>query len=253
MSLGPGELARVIDAGPAVRVDIAGDRAPLDTAAEAAIDALWDIRAAANPRLFNGPVLSFAGFMRTTGAIEAWRDEYRRLVCQQAGDGVEPIDTGLVQLSVTGVLLARDEAGFEHVLLGRRAAATRIYANMWELAPSGGVDPPGKSVTTLDEMDLWRALRLEITEELDLPVEPNPGEVVALAEDRHARSCDVVFRVPLVRHVEELVAMGSTEPGASRWEYDSVRWVATDELAAFISTEPVIPPTAALFRHFGWA
>ncbi|MEL6740035.1 MAG: hypothetical protein AAFP26_05210 [Planctomycetota bacterium] len=219
--------------------------------ADPAVEAAWDQRRAANPRLFNGPVLAWASdpLAFDGRTVRARRDEYRRLAVQP------DIATGVMQLSVTGVVIAPDHAGRPYVCLARRAPSTRIYGGLWELAPSGGVDPPPAGDRTLDAADLFAQLMLELTEELGLAIEPDPGTPICVVTDPVAMSADVVIRVDAVRPVEELVAGADASPRASRWEYDAVRWIAVDEVGAFVRAagrEAVIPPTLDVLEHLGW-
>jgi 8-oxo-dGTP pyrophosphatase MutT (NUDIX family) len=221
-----------------------------------AVRARWQTLCAANPRLFNGPTLSFSHAVRTPSGttLHARRDHYANLA-------VRPdVPTATQQLSVTGVLIARDHHGREHVALGQRSPATRVYPNLWELAPSGGLDPapPGQSV--LDEADVHRQLALEIAEELGLPIAPSDAgvrtEPVCLCHDPVAHSTDVVVRVELPRTLEEVVALtGAHAAGGAGWEYVSVRWVGVDEVARFVRalrSAAFIPPALEVLAHLGW-
>lgn len=205
----------------------------------------WDALRADKPRLFNGPILRYAGFDRTAhGAVaRASRDWYRRLTVQLVDPGL--VQPPIMQLSVTGVLTALDHAGERHVLVGQRSNATRVYGSMWELAPSGGIDPPPMSVSRLDGFDVFRQLLTEIDEELGLPANPDPGPLLALTIDEHAWSCDAVMLIELVRPIEDIVA--HTAPAAGHgWEYVTTRWIPCAEFERFVRGMPCIPPTTAL-------
>ena len=243
LDLAPGELRLALDAS--------APPAPDDETV-----ARWEAMRRDKPRLFNGPMLACDSYDASSLTVRCRLERYQRLAVQPE------VLTGVMQLSVTGVMLARDGLGREHVLLGKRSAATRLYEGMWELAPSGGIDPPATtsmldSGARLDGFDAWRQLVLEIDEELDLAIAPDPGRIVGLVSDPIAMSTDLVFRVVLARPLEDLRTPSSGRSGAveaSAWEYDDTRWVATDEIAAFDGREPgaIIPPTRALFRLLGW-
>jgi 8-oxo-dGTP pyrophosphatase MutT (NUDIX family) len=229
-----------LDDGRALRIEI--DAGPVFEHPDlrATTDGAWERIRAANPRAFNGPILAYTSSNPRTNLVRCRRDEYRRLA-------VTPeIETGVVHLGVTGVLEARDESGVPHVLLGLRSHATRIFGGMWELGPSGGVDPPPIDQTAMDADDVWRVLINEIREEVGLPVDPDPSPPMGLLHDPVGRSCELVVRVALRRPVEELIALIDRENRTSRWEYDAVRWVAIDELEAFTRREPSIPTLVAL-------
>jgi len=234
--------------GRRLRVTIATAR-DTESAAEApraAVEAEWARLCARNPRYFNGPILAVEDVEPERCAVRVRRDEFKHLAVRPV------VDTGVAQLGVTGVLEARDAMGRAHVLLGRRSHQTRVFGGMWELGPSGGVDAPPVGQTELDWADVWRVLVDEIREELGLPVEPDPAPPVALLADPVGGSVELVVRVPLVRPVEELPTEVETDAGTSRWEYDEVRWLGLDELAAFERTAPVIAATRAIWRGLGW-
>lgn len=235
--------------GASLRVEIAGGGGSRDDgfgALRGEIEAEWGRLRAANPRYFNGPILVVESADAASNLIRVRRGEFKHLAVRPV------VETGVGQLGVTGVLEARDAAGERFVLLGKRSAATRIFGGMWELGPSGGVDPPPASESAMDWQDVWRALVDEIREEVGLAVEPDPAPPVALVDDPVGHSVEVVFRVRIVRPVEELAADVESAAGTSRWEYDEVRWVGVGELAAFARAERVIPATVAVWRGLGW-
>jgi 8-oxo-dGTP pyrophosphatase MutT (NUDIX family) len=226
--------------GRDLRVEIDATPVEEEPAHRAVIEEAWERIRAANPRAFNGPILAYLASGPENNLVVCRRDEYRRLAV------LPEIETGLVQLGVTGVLEARDEAGTRHVLLGLRSHATRVFGGMWEFGPSGGVDPPPVGQASMDADDIWRVLINEIREEVGLPVDPDPTPPLGLLHEPVGRSCELVVRVSIRRPVEELIALIDRENRTSRWEYDAVRWVAVDELGAFVDAHPAIPSALAL-------
>ncbi|MEM9065412.1 MAG: hypothetical protein AAGB51_07980 [Planctomycetota bacterium] len=209
---------------------------------------IWEELIAENPRYFDAPILADAGFDGASSTQRARLERYSHLAC---GTGSPPV----VTLAVTGALLATDGLGAQHVLLARRSHETRIYGGMWEIGPAGGMDPPPTtehlgSGALLDGRDAWRQLVLEIEEEVSLPISPDPGRIVGLVTDTLARSTDIVFRVPIVRPLEDLMQA----QGETNWEYTETRWVAVADIASFDSryADEVIAPTRAMFRLLGW-
>lgn len=213
---------------------------------QSTIDAEWDRLCAENPRYFNGPILAYREPGPTPGTIRADRDEFKRLAVRPK------VETGVIHLGVTGVLEARDVSGRPHVLMGRRSHQTRVFGGMWELGPSGGIDPPPAPQRTMDAGDVWNVLINEIREEVGLRVDPDPAPPVGLLLDPVGGSMEVVVRVTIARPIEELLAAIEDESGTNRWEYDAVRWVAIDELTRFARTQPVIAATRAVWRGLGW-
>lgn len=223
----------VIDAGPTAETP--DERAHTNAA--------WAAICDRNPRAFNGPILAFVSADPARAEVRVRRDEYRRLAVRPG------IETGVVQLGVTGVLVARDHAGAAHALLGLRSHATRVFGGMWEFGPSGGIDPPTIDHRTMDADDIWRVLINEIREEVGLPVDPDPTPPVALLADPAGQSVEVIVPVRLARPVEELIAMIDRENSTSRWEYDAVRWIPTARLGEFVSSAAVIPSTIEIVER----
>lgn len=221
-----------------ITIDIAGDAPPIATPA---VTKRWEAMRSEKPRLFNGPVLSYTGYR--DGVVSAHRDSYQRLAVQEHDPAI--VAPPVMQLSVTGIVTALDEQSTRHVLVGKRSHATRIYGGMWELGPSGGIDAPPLSQRSLDGLDVFRQLVVEMREETGLPADPDPGPIVAITIDSVATSADLVMRIDLTRPVDEIVAHTdrSSEHG---WEYETTRWIECHEFERFVSEAPCIPPTRAL-------
>lgn len=201
-------------------------------------DAAWDAQRAANPKLFNGPVLSVRAYDPARGTIRCGVDEFKRLAVQPA------LDRGVVLLAVTVVLLAHDADGRELVVLGQRSPRTRIHGYKWELGPSGGFDVPPPGADRLGERDILAQCAHEM--EAELPV-PMLAPRVAAVTYEHGASC-----LDLIVVARTVLPEGPLRP--ANWEYVDVRAVPLDELPAFDAehADAIIPPTRALFRFFGW-
>ncbi len=219
------------------------DRAPKrDLKTAAAVEARWAELCADNPRMFNGPLLSVVGADLASGTIECSRDDFKHLAVQDA------VKTGVEILAVSGVLIAHDRSGREHVLLGKRGGQTRVYGGMWEIGPSGGMPWPREGVRALTLEDFACHLAEETAEEAGLSIENAPVACAGFCRDFEAFSLDVMIRVDLPQALETISSH------ARDWEYEDVRWLATDEVAAFDRehAEQIIGPTRAFFRTLGW-
>jgi len=170
----------------------------------------WDALVGENPRHFDAPILAFESYDGLSGVIRARRERYARLALQPG------LATGVTILSVTGVITALDERGEPCVLLGRRGASTRVYPGLWELAPSGGIDPVDADTLTLH--DIRAQFAQEASEELGLDLDPSPARPIALQPDIGGRSVDLVLRLDTGAPIDSL------RPGVS-WEIDAHRWV----------------------------
>lgn len=198
----------------------------------------WERRRAENPALFDGPILSVVSIDHDAAEVLARRDTYRRLVVQPR------VPTGVRLLAVTGLFIAHDDDRHPHILFGKRAASTRVYPDMWEIGPSGGVGVPPANIDLLLPEHLTAHLADEAAEEVGLDLAH--AVPVAVLRDDLARSDDIVLRADLGRLAD--VAPRTT---CASWEYTSVRWIARRDIPAFLHSERdrVIPPTRALLAH----
>lgn len=211
--------------------------APVGTPA----DREWQSLCAANPRLYSGPILASLALDPDRAELTCRRDTYQRLAIQPR------VPTGVRLCATTAILIAHDSVATPHALLGLRHASTRIYGNMWELGPSGGIDPPHESIRELLPDDLLRSLADEVSEEsgITLPSDTT-ASFLGLLRDRAAHSDDLVF----------VLNLGPLQPLLARrgnWEYADSRWLPLASLFEFARTHPVIPPTQALIDLPFWS
>lgn len=222
-------------------------RPPQDTPAAAA---RWTALCSANPRFHDGPILAVSALDVTTGSvggvlapvvdrIDARVDSYRRLAVQPH------VRTGVRLLGVTAIITARDERGDVAVLLARRSPDVRIYPDLWEFGPSGGVNVPPPTVVALDAPMLARAAFDEIEEEIGESAAAMLGGPAnftpfAIIRDDMAFSDDVILRM-IQPAPQSLRAAISTS-----WEYAQVQWVPLHELNAWSNAHACIPPARAI-------
>lgn len=240
--------------GPRVRIDVRASLAR-DPTQQQSIDHAWAAMRTKNPRLYDGPMLAVDSIRPEQGHITLRVASYMALAVQARPSlGGAGLDTGTEQFSVTGVLTRIDEHGRECVLLAQRGTTTRIYGGLWELAPSGGVEPP-PAAGSLTELDLIHQLRMESQEELGPTLQLAEPRVVALCRDPIAHSLDAVIRATAsIEPIENGHGAQSPEhPGGEAWEYSATRWAPIEHLRSWNhARDPMIPPTLALLRFFGW-
>ncbi|MBX3382191.1 MAG: hypothetical protein KF864_01655 [Phycisphaeraceae bacterium] len=234
----PGIEAWEIDpAGAEIHAIISRDRPPPPTRA---VEEEWAKRTAANPRLYDGPLLAVQQYDHELARITCRRDGFMRLAVQPA------VPTGVRLLAVTALLSARDDGGREHVLLGRRSPQTRIFGGMWEIGPSGGVSPPPAAIEHMDLACLSARLSEEISEEIGLDVVCT-GTPVAYVRDLVASSDDLVLRFSLGRLAD---AAHLARP--ANWEYTETIWMPTDTAGQWDDPAQTIAATRAIYRVMGW-
>lgn len=216
---------------------------PLPAGNQAAVERAWAGLLAQNPRMFDGKVLGVVGEDLRAGTIRCRLDSFKHLAVQDS------VTTGVELLAVSAVIVAPDARGREHVFLGRRHPQTRIYGNLWEMGPSGGVPPPAVA-RSMDLGDLVAHLGEEMREEAGMALDPSTVKLLGFCRDHAAHSLDVLLRVEPGATIEKF-----HDPGAKHdWEYAEVRWQPLDALAAFDRehSHKIIAPTRAAFRLLGW-
>ncbi|MCG3124971.1 MAG: hypothetical protein GIKADHBN_03480 [Phycisphaerales bacterium] len=209
----------------------------------------WAEMCAANPRLHDGPIWSVTSFNEATGVIGVRLDRYSRYAVRPS------IGRGVRMLAVRGVVTAVDAGGVEHVLMGLRSPQTRVYGDMWEVLPGGGLpadagagDQPAQQPPRAEAFVAH--LQQEAREEAGLEVAAAECRFAGVCDDSHAGGFDVLMRVRLGRPLETVRA----EMGSRDWEHAKVQWLAVGEVAAFDRDHgaEISPPTRAIFRHHDW-
>lgn len=175
-------------------------------------------------------MLSLVEMDPATGRLTAARASYRDLALG------ERFDTGILQLSVTAVVLRCDRAGGDRVLMARRGESTRIYPGLWEIIPAGGIDAD----SDFDEREVFAQAARELREEAGVDWPLRDLRLRCALIDHPARSMDLV----LTARVDD----PATTPRTS-WECSSFEWIPASARA--IASLGAIPPAVPLAR-FLW-
>jgi hypothetical protein len=229
--------------GAALRFDLLPPLNPPPSVA-AAIDHLWDDLRRRNPRLHDGPILlADTGAGMTAHGLVARRATYKTLAT--AAD----VGMDVRALGVQGVVTARDAAGEEHLLLGRRGSEVRIYQGLWENAPSGTITPPPADESFIDWAHCTRTLLDEGIEETGLNLSAANMSWIALLDDPEARSLDVVLKLDMHQPIDPR-ATPCPADDTHRWEYAATAWTPLNQLATWATqnAHAVSPPTRAVIR-----
>lgn len=223
-------------------IDVVAELLPaagrIDDTTRLEVDHRWSVACARNPRLFDGPILSVAGFDPRAGRLSLERRTYRDYATQ--GE----LELGVTLLAVNGLVLsgpAEAPLDQQHILVGERSQQVHVHPGRLEPAPAGGVDPLGTGrAPTMD--DFRSQLAAEAREEIgpwpELEQAIGRATPVGLAFDHQARSCDVVLSVRL----------DAESPLPNGWEYEAIEWMPLDRFVKLADLRPaaIIPPAVAL-------
>lgn len=187
------------------------------------VESHWRTMCAASPRLHDGRIVRVLACEPPT--LRVAFDTYKRFAVGAA------VETGVRALGISGVVTRRRD-GREEILLGRRSPQTRIYGDLWETAPRGGVDA-SPTAMQLTLADVARQLHEELHEETGIVATATPTPI-AVVLDAVARTYDVVLRIEVP---------GDTEAAPREWEYTQTAWKTLDESNEL---DALSPPTRSL-------
>lgn len=191
----------------------------------ARVAALWRAeKAKRGHALFDGRLFSISRL--APPLVTGWLAPYSWYVAQRhdpalrAGLGVRP-------LGVTGIMICD-----EGIVFGRRASTVATDPDLWELAPSGGVD--GEFLTPDGGIDLAAQILNELTEETGLPaaVVTAPPRPVALVEDGSSLVTDVGL---LLRLGCGAATVRAAFAAKASQEYTELAVVAPADLGGFMA------------------
>lgn len=204
-------------------------RSPREPALERAVGDAWRTITAAQPQLFDGPLLSCVALhvdgrdVRIDAEIVAYRD----FVVQRR----TPLALGVRPLAVTGVTRADDG-----VLLGLRSASATQYPGMWEPVPAGSVVPSGEPNA------LEHQLFAELREELGICRDEVTSVALAgVVTDESAGVVDVCFALS----VADAVGRRAVAKHARRDEHTELRLCSPDAARALAADAAAAVPTMA--------
>lgn len=194
-----------------------------DASLAGAVDSQWDAMRAVSPRLHDGRIVRVLAC--EPPILRVAFDTYKRFVVGAT------VATGVLALGISGVVTRRRD-GREEILLGRRSPQTRIYGDLWETAPRGGVDA-SPTATEITLSDIIRQFHEELHEETGIVATAIPTPI-AIVLDEFARTYDVVLKIEVP---------ADTEATPREWEYTQTAW---KNLAEARETNTLSPPTRSL-------
>ncbi len=223
------------------------------------IDAAWGELCSTNTRLHDGRILSVDAFDASSGVFDASPAPYKHLAAQgytlNAGPraGATVPDLGVRLLGVKALITAAGRDGQDHALILRRSPEVRVYGNMWEVGPGGGVElPPALAATVaaspgsceLTWTDLLAALWREAMEELavDLAIHCHTPLLHGVYADQVAKSFDVVVGYRWKEMVDPKA--GWCHIGQRDWEYSDAAWLAKADAVRWAAHAKLVSPLA---------
>ena len=130
----------------------------LSEAKKSLIQTIWEQeQKKRDGKLHEGAILSAVSY--DSKSLVGQFVPYKYYLAQRCDPSLEP-DLKIVPISICGMTLIGEE-----IIIAKRAPWVSQYPNCYELAPSGGVRPPGRD---FDSVDLKAQLLDEMREELGL-------------------------------------------------------------------------------------
>ncbi|MFZ2869507.1 hypothetical protein [Zavarzinia sp.] len=191
----------------------------------ARVAALWRAeKAKRGDALFDGRLFSISRL--APPLVTGWLAPYSWYVAQRLDPALRA-GLGLRPLGVTGIMICD-----EGIVFGRRASTVTTDHDLWELAPSGGVD--GEFLTPDGDIDLAAQILNELTEETGLPTAlvTAPPRPVALVEDGASLVTDIGLQLRLGCGA---AAVRAAFAALASQEYTELAVVAPADLDAFMA------------------
>ena len=221
-------------------VSARGEPLEIDAVLQAEIDRLWSRERARRPEgLFDGRIFSVSTIepARIFGHFVDYRQYIAQVLRPELFDRLRVRPLGVSALTSSP----------EGVVLGLRNLATTQNAGLWELAPSGGLDPA--CCDDQARVDFKAQILSELREELGLePDQVDDPVPFCLLEDRHSRVLDIGVALHTSLPGAEILAAHRVK--ASN-EYLQVSVVPPAELSAFLARSGAgLAPESNLLLQF---
>jgi len=205
----------------------------LSESLERRVEANWQEACRRPGLLYNGSLVSVVEV--ADGEVTVRPSEYRLLVAARREPALRQA-LAVRPLAVSG--LVRLAAG---VVLGRRADEVSYAAGVWELVPSGGIEP---SDAAEGEIDARSRLLAELEEEIHVtPERVVSAEPFALIHDTREELFDIAFDITIDLEPDDLLEAFER---SERREYSAIEVVAESDLAAWASSGRSLLPVSRL-------
>lgn len=206
-----------LDSDFTIKVQQTAKRKKYPAEIESQVDAIWEQQKLIyGDHLYNGQILSEIEY--TEHELIGELVEYRYHVAQIHAPELLPY-LKVHTVSVTGITYSGDD-----VLIGQRSSKVAEYRDMYELAPSGGIDP---AAIEGDRVDLLKQVGIELHEETGLDSEAIVHiEPMALAIHLTKKSFEFCIKIDIDPTKKDLMKIHNEE-------YQKLMWIHKDEVRAF--------------------
>ena len=193
-------MIKVYELARDMRVQLSCASVPLSVAVEREVEAVWsgELKRRGSS-LYNGKILSVDQVLGDL--VSCSLTEYRRLAVQRLRPEMF-CDLNVRALAVSGMLFCKDG-----LVIGLRSSRNTQDQGLWELVPSGGIDPDSRGVTdawsavceepkAFVSVDYLAQLKDELREEVGIDWSHiGSYETICLVEDLVEHVIDIVIRL----------------------------------------------------------
>lgn len=203
---------------------------------EGIIDELWEKAClGSNGRMFNGQI--FSAVQIEKDSISGVFIDYKLFAAQLQEPKLASI-LPIMPVAVSGMTTSGD-----FILIGKRSPFVTQFKGLWELVPSGGIDPDS---VVGSGVDLKSFILKELGEESGF-----------LLTDVESVDPLILIKSQIPPHIELCVAIHLKQEAAMQpvpntaWEYDACQWVSIPELAKTMKTnrDEFVPVSILLFEN----
>ncbi len=196
------------------------------------IQTIWDQeQKKRDGKLHEGAILSAVSYDSTS--LVGQFVPYKFFLAQMCDPSLKP-DLKIVPVSICGMTLIHED-----VIIAKRAPWVSQFPNCYELAPSGGVRPPGRDFNAVD-------LKAQLLDELEEEIGMGPAHVksVKFFSLVHDEKADAIELCAEIRLKPSRLILSSTS------EYSQVIAVPCQELESFVRDhrEDFVPLSLILLK-----
>ncbi len=226
---------------PPRRILLGPPAGPLPEEIELRVEEIWQEANRGPGVLYNGPLVSVTDVSPDRLVVRP--SEYRHLVAARRDRRLRSA-LGVRPLAISGLVRVGDA-----VVIGRRGDHVSYEPGVWELVPSGGIEPGDARDGEIDPRD---RLLAELAEEAFVSSEAVVGaEPFLLVQDTRDDLFDLALEVVLDIDPAELLDRFERASEASDrvWEYSRLEVVPVAGLVDWTEGRRILPVSRLLLEH----